>query len=157
VTEGCEIEPVTKIEAFLDPANVLVDLKVLDKDRLLEDLSARAASALGLDADAIKQQVVAREGLGSTGLGDGIGLPHARLDGVTKPFGILARLKKPIEFDAIDGQLVDLVFLLLLPSATPDENLNALACIARKLRDPQALKRLRQAPDATVLFQEIVR
>jgi PTS system nitrogen regulatory IIA component len=147
---------VIKIETFLSPADALVDVRAPDKERLLKDLSARAATVLNLEADEINLQVAAREALGSTGVGDGIGLPHARIDSIASAFGILARLKKPIEFDAVDGQPVDLVVFLLLPSTTPDENLNTLAAIARRLREPERLKRMRKAPDGPALLQELL-
>src|SRR5689334_16720607 len=131
-------------------------MRALDKPRLLTDLSALAADALSLKPDDVSRIVMAREALGSTGLGHGIGLPHARLEAIAKPFCILARLKRPIEFDAVDGQPVDLVVFILLPSATPDENLNTLATIARQLRDPQRLKRMRRAADAQALFHEML-
>jgi PTS system nitrogen regulatory IIA component len=146
-----------KIDEFLSFADTLIDLRAQDKHRLLQDLCGRAAAALNLNAEQICQDVEARESLGSTGMGSGIGLPHARLDAIAKPFGILARLKRPIEFDAIDGQPVDLVFFLLLPAASADDNLNTLAGIARKLREPERLERLRQAADASDLHREMAR
>ena len=145
-----------KIEEFLSPGDVLIDVRAADKERLLQDLSARAAAALNLDAEYVGRQITARESLGSTGMGAGIGLPHARIDGIERPFGILARLKRPIDFDAIDGQQTDLVFFLLLPASSSDENLNTLACVARKLRAPDRLKKLRLAADADGLFRELL-
>jgi PTS system nitrogen regulatory IIA component len=103
----------------------------------------------------IAQELTKRESLGSTGVGAGIAMPHARLQAVQKPFGLLARLKKPIDFDAIDGRPVDLIVLLLMP-AVASEHLNALASVARKLREPDRLDRMRRAPDAASLFQELV-
>jgi PTS system nitrogen regulatory IIA component len=141
------------IADFLAPANVVTDLRVSDKVRLLHELSDRAAVGLSLDAGLIADALIKREQLGSTGLGDGMAIPHARLAAVRKPFGILARLKKPIDFDAIDGQPVDLVFLLLLPAATTGEPLNALACVSRRLREPGTLRALRTAADGNVLFR----
>ena len=79
-------------------------------------------------------------------------LPHARLETVRKPFGLLARLRDPLDFDAVDERPVDLVFLLLLPIGDGGENLNALACVARKLRDPDSAKALRGARDAASLY-----
>ena len=143
------------IADFLAPVDVVTDLRVSDKDRLLHELSDRAAASLRLDAAPIAEALLKREQLGSTGLGDGMAIPHARLAGVRKPFGILARLKKPIDFDAIDGQPVDLVFLLLLPAATTGEPLNALACVSRRLREPGALRALRAAANGTALFNAI--
>jgi PTS system nitrogen regulatory IIA component len=144
-----------KIEDILAPSDALVDVRAPDRARLIHDLAARAGDALELDASVIAQELIKRESLGSTGVGNGIAIPHARIQALQKPFGLLARLKKPIDFDAIDGAPVDLVFLLLLP-AVANEHLNALAAVARKLRDPVRLDRMRHAPDASTLFHELV-
>jgi PTS system nitrogen regulatory IIA component len=144
-----------KIEDLLSPEDAVVDLRAPDKAGLIQDLAARAALSLGLDKGMIAQELTKRESLGSTGVGAGIAMPHARLQAVQKPFGLLARLKKPIDFDAIDGRPVDLIVLLLMP-AVASEHLNALASVARKLREPDRLDRMRRAPDAASLFQELV-
>jgi PTS system nitrogen regulatory IIA component len=144
-----------KIEDLLSQEDAVVDLRAPDKAGLIQDLAARAALSLGLDKGMIAQELTKRESLGSTGVGAGIAMPHARLQAVQKPFGLLARLKKPIDFDAIDGRPVDLIVLLLMP-AVASEHLNALASVARKLREPDRLDRMRRAPDAASLFQELV-
>ena len=90
------------IKDFLAPSDVLVGIRTSDKSPLLEDLSRRAASALKIDADKITADILKREELGSTGMGDGVAIPHARIADVKKPFGLLARLKSAIEFDSID-------------------------------------------------------
>lgn len=141
------------IQDFLSRDQTLVDLKTGDKMRLIQDLSARAAASLELDGQAIAQEVLKREDLGSTGMGQGIAIPHARLPGLERSFGIFARLKRPIDFQAIDGKPVDLVFLLLQPG-TASGDLNALAAVARKLREPERLKRLRRAQDPETLYRE---
>src|SRR5665811_1212659 len=125
---------VMDIKEILAPSDVLVGIRTSDKTRLLEDLCRRAASILKIDADKITADILKREELGSTGLGGGVAIPHARIADVKKPFGLLARLKSAIEFDAIDRQPVDLIFLLLLPTASAGEQLNALALVARTLR-----------------------
>jgi PTS system nitrogen regulatory IIA component len=144
------------IKEFLSPTDVLVDVQASDKSRLLENLVTRAASALKQDADAITDQILKREALGSTGIGSGVALPHARIHGLKRPFGILARLRKPIDFDAIDGEPVDLVFLLLLPAAPEGEQLNALACVARKLRDKEVLREVRNAAHGVAVHHTMV-
>jgi nitrogen PTS system EIIA component len=145
------------ITNFLSPTDALSELRAPDKTRLLQELSRHAASALGLDADRVSADLLKREDLGSTGMGNGVAIPHARFAELAKPFGILARLKKAIAFDAIDAQPVDIVFLLLLPSAPDAGQLNALACVARKLRDPKTLGELRQAKDDAALYRAVVR
>ena len=141
-----------KIKDFLSPSDVAIDVRAGDKAGLLKELAARAASALGLSAEAVASEIEKRDELGSTGIGGGVSIPHARFREVKKPFGLLVRLKQPIEFDAIDGQPVDIVFLLVLPAASQLDQLNALAAVARKLRDREVLRKLREAVDAAALY-----
>ncbi len=145
------------ITDFLSSHDVIASLRAPDKDGALEELARLAAAELKIPAETISAEVLKREQLGSTGMGNGIALPHARLAEVTSPFGILARLKQPVDFQSVDGEPVDLVFLLLLPSSAKGEQLNALACVARRLRDPGTLKALRDAKDGQVLYREIIR
>src|SRR4029077_1424540 len=116
-------------------------------------LADRAAISLGVPADRILNELLKREKLGSTGTGGGIAIPHARISGLDKPFGILVRLKGPIDFDAIDGQPVDLLFLLLLPVGSDKEQLNTLASVARILRISRSASNLGQASDSASLFR----
>jgi nitrogen PTS system EIIA component len=144
------------IKEFLSPIDVLVDICVPNKARVLQELAQRAATRLNLSAGQILSDLLKREKLGSTGTGGRIAIPHARISGLSKPFGILVRLQNPIDFDAIDGQPVDLLFLLLLP-VTPDmEQLNALASVARILRDSENVRNLRCARDSEGLFHAMV-
>ena len=144
-----------KISDFLSPANVMLDVRTSDKSRLLHQLSTLAAAEVGLDAADVSKQIAKREELGSTGVGNGVALPHARLKGLKSPFGLLARLRYGIDFEAIDDQPVDIVFLLLLPG-TPDEaQLFALACAARALRAPEVLERVRSATNRETLFRAL--
>src|SRR5262249_60095927 len=108
-------EMTMNITDFLPPQHAIVDLRAADKAQLLRELARRAATALGLPADQVSDALLKREALGSTGTGGGVALPHARLAGVHKPFGMLVSLTKAIDFDAIDGQPVDIVCRLLLP------------------------------------------
>jgi PTS system nitrogen regulatory IIA component len=140
------------IKDFLAPDAVFIDIPVSKKGELLEDLCHRAASILRVDADKITAHILKREELGSTGTGDGIAIPHARIQGVTRPFGLLVKLSQPIDFDAIDRRPVDLVFLLLLPATADRSQLDALASVARKLRVAQTVLRMRQARRATELY-----
>ena len=138
--------------AFLSQKNVIVDVRASDKAQLLKDLSARAALEVVLDPALLSAEILKREELGSTGLGSGVAIPHARIPGLSKPYGVLARLKRPVDFAAIDGEPVDLVFLLLLPGSPGGEQLNALAAIARQLRNPTVAAMLRRARDGLVRF-----
>ena len=144
------------IKEFLSPADALVDVRVPDKARLLQELAHRAATTLGLPADRISSELLKREKLGSTGIGGGIAIPHARIPGLKKPFGILVRLEQPIDFEAIDGQPVDLLFLLLLPLTSDKEQLSALASVARALRNSDLVRNLRRSRDSQSLFRAMV-
>ena len=144
-----------KITDFLSPADVVLDVKTANKGQLLRLLATRAAAGAGLDADEVATLIVKREELGSTGVGNGVALPHARLAGLKAPFGLLARLRRGIDFEAIDDQPVDIVFLLLLPETANGEQLNALACAARVLRNPVALSQVRGATNPDALFRAI--
>jgi len=141
-----------EITDFLSPTEVIVNAGAPDKIRLLTDLCNRAASTLKLDPSRITADILKRENLGSTGMGGGVAIPHTRLADLKKPFGTLATLRSPIEFDAIDRQPVDIVFLLLLPTSAAGEQLNALALVARKLRDADVVRNARRALDAAALF-----
>jgi nitrogen PTS system EIIA component len=146
-----------KIDELISPDDASVGLKAPDKAWVIQELATQAAEKLQIAAEEIAQELRRREELGSTGLGNGIALPHARLAKLDKPFGIAVRLKKPIEFDAVDGKPVDLVVLVLMPGGAQADQLNALACVARVLREEEKLERLRQANDAAEFYRELVR
>jgi PTS system nitrogen regulatory IIA component len=143
------------ISDLLAPTDVMVDVRASNKRALLEEFAGRAASRLGLPADRVASYLLKREDLGSTGIGRGVAIPHARLPDLQRPCGLLAKLKAQVEFDAIDGQAVDLLFVLLLPAAAEQEALAALALVARTLRSPETLARLRAARDAPSLYAAI--
>jgi nitrogen PTS system EIIA component len=142
-----------EIGELVTPAHVIADLRATDKRRVLQDLSHRAATALELKPAQVFDAVLARELLGSTGVGQGTAIPHARLADVHAPFGLLARLDQPISFDAIDGEPVDLILLLLLPDKGQKEQLNALACVSKRFRDKALLARLRAADNPHLLHR----
>jgi PTS system nitrogen regulatory IIA component len=137
-------------------ADTVIDLSVPTKSTLLHDLAHRAALVLKVDDGIVFSALLKREELGSTGLGNGVAIPHVRLEHVKKPFGILARLKDPIDFDAIDGQPVDLVCLLLLSKENEQAQLSTLAAVARRFRRPEVLQELRRAPNRVVFYNIMV-
>jgi PTS system nitrogen regulatory IIA component len=137
---------------FLAPGAVAPALKVNSKKQMLHDLSAHAARLTGLDERAIFEALLQRERLGSTGIGEGIAIPHGKLPTLDRLFGFMARLDKPVAFDSLDGQPVDLVFLLLAPEGAGADHLKALARIARVLRGPGVIERLRATRDADALY-----
>lgn len=144
-----------KISDCLVPTQVMVDVKASDKNQLLAQLSVEAADVAGLPADEVAQEIAKREELGSTGVGNGVALPHARLTSLKTPFALFARLRHGIDFDAIDGEKVDIVVLLLIPESGDSAKGNALACVARALRDTETLRKVRSAPDREALFRII--
>jgi len=141
-----------KISEFLSPTETLINIRASDKENLLQELAHRAAAKLSLSEDCIVAELLKREMLGSTGMGNGVAIPHARYQTIEKPFGIIAKLKQPIDFDAIDDQPVDIVFMLLLPTPSEGEQLGALACVARKLRAADDLVLLRRAKNVPELY-----
>lgn len=141
-----------KISELLSPSDVFVNVAASNKQFLLRDLASKAANSLGLDVDQIAPNLLKREEFGSTGIGRGAAMPHALLPGLQRPFGLMAKLKRPIEFDAIDSDAVDLVFLLLLPESTDNPQLSALAIVARSLRRIDVLDRLRSARDTCGIY-----
>lgn len=137
---------------FLERESVVLGLRAGDKSALMNAVARRAANRLKLSVAAVAAPLLAREALGSTGIGRGIALPHARIANLPRPFGLLARLEKPVDFAAIDDEPVDLVFLLLTPENAGREHLAALAAISRVLRDEAVARRLRAARDAGELY-----
>jgi nitrogen PTS system EIIA component len=143
------------IKDFLSAADVAIDVRAVDKASLLKALAGRAAARINLPADVVAAEIEKRDELGSTGIGRGVAIPHARLREVRKPFALLARLKTPIDFDAVDAQPVDIVFLIMLPAASQLDQLNALAAVARTLRDEDVLRKMRNAASTTELHRAV--
>ena len=144
-----------KVSDFLSPADVITGFAAADKRTLLEELARRAGAAVDMLPARLLAELLKREELGSTGMGGGVAIPHARFHQVGKPFAMFVRLKRPIDFDAVDGKPVDLVVLLLLPDAPNSDRLGALACAARKLRDPTVMKVLREARDGAQIYRTL--
>jgi len=137
---------------FLDPQAVLPALRVSGKKQALQEISAHAAKLVGLSENTIYEALLQRERLGSTGIGEGTAIPHGKLPGLDRIFGLVARLEKPIDFEALDGQQVDVLFLLLAPEGAGADHLKALARVARVLREPGLVERIRATRDATALY-----
>lgn len=137
---------------FIAPEAVIPSLKARNKKQLLQELSTRAARFTGLEERYIFDVLLQRERLGSTGLGQGIATPHGKLAGLKRIVGIFARLAEPIDFDAVDGDPVDIVFLLLAPEGAGADHLKALARISRLLREGSAVEKLRASKDAAALY-----
>jgi PTS system nitrogen regulatory IIA component len=134
------------------PNAIIPALKVNGKKQALQELAAKAAELSGLGERTIFEILMQREKLGSTGVGNGIAIPHGKLPKLNKLFGVFARLERPIDFEALDGQAVDLVFLLLAPEGAGADHLKALARVARLLRDPDVAHKLRDSRDVEALY-----
>ena len=137
---------------FLSPQAVAASLRVSGKKHALQELAAQAAKLTGLSEREIFETLLQRERLGSTGVGEGIAIPHGKLTSLDHLFGFAARLERPIDFEALDGQPVDILFLLLAPEGAGADHLKALARVARVLRAPGVLERIRAARDADALY-----
>ncbi len=144
------------VSDFLAPAAVMTDVAAADKRQLLQELAHKAASMMPVSSDRVLSELVKREELGSTAMGGGMAIPHARMQQVDKPLGLLVRLKRPIDFDAVDSKPVDIVFLLLLPETPGGEPLGALASISRKLRDPAIAAAVRGARDRAEIYRRLI-
>ena len=131
---------------------VEADLNAANKKALFQQLAAIAARLTGLPAKQIVSSVNEREKLGSTGFGGGAAIPHGKIEGLDHVFGVFARLETPIDFQAIDGIPVDLVFLLLSPPDAGADHLKALASVSRAFRDRQVVAKLRGARSKDALF-----
>jgi PTS system nitrogen regulatory IIA component len=140
---------------LIRPDAVIVGVRAGDKAQLLAELARQTAMRLPLVADVVLGALVAREKLGSTGLGRGFALPHARVEGLDRLFGLFVRLARPIDFEAIDGECVDLVCLLLIPPAAGSDHVAALASVARVMRQDSTLQRVRKARDAAALYAHL--
>ncbi len=141
-----------KISDILSLSNVLTDVKAGSKRQLLQQLAEVAANTVNADARMVTDSVWERENLGSTGYGNGTAFPHARIDGINKVVTVFARLAMPIEFDAVDGKPVDLVFLLISPENSGADHLTALAALSRVLKDPDVCEKLRHARSKDEIF-----
>ncbi len=141
---------------ILSPEAVIPRLKAASKKQALEDLAKHAAEITGLPERAIFDVLLERERLGTTGVGNGIAIPHGKLAELDKLHGVFARAEKPIPFESIDDQPVDLIFLLLAPQNAGADHLKALARVSRLLRDAAFCERLRATNDAKALHALLV-
>lgn len=131
------------IEEMIQPEGIVANLRVSSKKQALQELAKRAAELTGLAERKIFEVLIQRERLGTTGVGHGIGIPHGKLAELDRLHGLFARLERPIDFDAIDEQPVDLICVLLAPEAAGADHLKALARVSRLLRDQNVCEKLR--------------
>jgi PTS system nitrogen regulatory IIA component len=136
---------------LVTPNAIIPALKVNGKKQAIQELSARAAQLTGQSERLIFETLTQREKLGSTGVGNGIAIPHGKLPKLEKLIGLFARLERPIDFESLDGQPVDLIFLLLAPEGAGADHLKALSRIARVLRDGDTVAKVRGTSDAAAI------
>jgi PTS system nitrogen regulatory IIA component len=141
-----------EIADLLSPDAVVSHLKAASKKQVLQEMANKAASLTGLSGRRIYETLAEREKLGSTGMGQGIAIPHGRVAGVEKMTGLFAQLDHPVDFDSMDDQPVDLVFLLLAPEGAGADHLKALARVSRLLRNQAVCEKLRAAPQPSTLY-----
>ena len=140
------------IADLLAPRGVMAQLRVSNKRAALQEIARRAAAMTGIAERQIYDLLAERERLGSTGIGRGVAVPHGKLTGLPRLYGLFARLERPIPFEAIDDQPVDLVFALLAPAEAGAEHLRALARVSRLLRDDAICHKLRGTDNADALY-----
>src|SRR5499426_3038027 len=131
---------------------VIPALKANSKKQAIQELAAKAAQLTGQGERAIFDVLMQREKLGSTGVGNGIAIPHGKLANLNRLFGLFARLDRPVEFETLDGLPVDLIFVLLAPETAGADHLKALARVARLLRDADVARKLRESRDAEAIY-----
>jgi PTS system nitrogen regulatory IIA component len=131
---------------------ILPAVKAGSKKQILQEIGTKARDAYGLDTRVVVEGLLAREKLGSTAMGGGVAIPHARLPGLKSITGLFARLEKPADFEAADGQGVDLLFVLLAPEESGADHLRALARVSRLLRDADLRSKLRETSDPAALY-----
>jgi PTS system nitrogen regulatory IIA component len=141
-----------EVTDLLDPPGVIPNLRVTSKRQALQELARRAATLTGEDEHKIFESLWEREQLGSTGIGNGTAVPHGRIPGLKRAITLFARLEKPLDFDAIDSQPVDLIFLLLTPADAGADHLKALARISRLLRNRAMCAKLRGTESADAIY-----
>jgi PTS system nitrogen regulatory IIA component len=141
-----------EVRDFLAPEAVVIDLAAASKKQVLQALAQRIARIAHQDERTVFDVLLERERLGTTGVGKGIAIPHGKIASLDRIYGLFARLKPPVEFEAMDNDPVDLVFLLLAPAAAGADHLKALARVSKLLRNPAQCEKLRKAPDAKTAF-----
>jgi nitrogen PTS system EIIA component len=137
---------------LIAPEGVIAALKAKTKKQALQELARKAEMLTGLEQSIVFEALLQRERLGSTGVGRGIAIPHGKLPGLNEVVTVFARLEEPIDFDSVDAEPVDLMFLLLAPEHAGADHLKALARISRLLRDPHSIQKLRSCQDTHALY-----
>lgn len=147
-----ERNAIMEIADLLDTESVIAKLPATSKKQALQELAKRAAQITGVHERTIFDVLLERERLGTTGVGNGIAIPHGKLPELSRMYGLFARLEKPIDFDSVDDRPVDLIFLLLAPEGAGADHLKALARVSRLLRDRAVCEKLRGSDESEALY-----
>lgn len=139
------------LSEFIDFTSIRTKLSAGNKRQLLQMLGQVASQKLGLEPGVVVDAILEREKLGSTGFGGGVAIPHGKVEGLDRIYGLVARLDEPVDFEAIDRMPVDLVFFLLSPPDAGADHLRALAAISRLVRQDTAMEKIRGARDRDAL------
>ena len=140
------------LDTLIDRQSVLASLKAPNKKQLLQELSQAMAARVAIDHRVIFETLLKREKLGSTGIGQGIAIPHGKVPSISRVYGLFARLATPVDFESVDGQPVDLVFVLLAPDHAGADHLKALALVSRTMRDSAVVAKLRANSDPAKIY-----
>ena len=141
-----------EISEVLSEDMILTEVKADSKRQLLAQLSELAAKKIGTDKSVVFEAILERENLGSTGYGNGVAFPHARIEGINSVLSVFARLQKPSDFDAVDSQPVDIIAFLVSPENSGDDHLKALSAFSRVLKNPEVCRSIRQAKSAHEIY-----
>lgn len=142
--------------ALLEPEAIIPNLRVNSKKQILQEIAAKAAELTKLQERDIFDVLLERERLGTTGVGNGIAIPHGKLSALPSLFGLFAKLERPVDFESIDDQPVDLIFLLLAPEGAGADHLKALARISRTLRNKQLCEKLRGSDSNVAMYTLLI-
>lgn len=145
-----------ELSDFLSQDAVVINIKASSKKQVLQALSEKASELTSLSARQIFDTIVQREKLGSTGVGNGVAIPHGKFDKYDRITGLFVRLDSPVDFDALDEQPVDIIFMLIAPEEAGADHLKALSRVARVLRDPQRNAAIRSAADADSIYANLI-
>ena len=140
------------VDTLIEPGAILPDLRANSKKQVLQELAGKAAEITGLSEREIFETILGREKLGSTGVGNGIAIPHGKLAQLDHIVGLFARLSRPVDFDALDDQPVDIVFLLLAPQGSGADHLKALSKVARLLRNREIVDKIRDTRESHAIY-----
>ncbi len=145
-----------KLSSLISPKHVIVDLSMMTKKQVLQELAFHASVGLGLESHEIFEGLLERERLGTTDVGHGVAIPHIKLQSLEQIFCLFLKLERPIDFDAVDGKPVDLIWPMLAPTTAGADHVKALQRVSRILRDEKTRNKIRAESDAMTIYELFV-